>query len=112
MHIYDSDVGAYGASIAQVNQRTDGSWGLQTTKLEIENHLHPDAIQEGLGVTITFGDTDDVPGLISALRGWNANTSKRKLAQHAFPKMNAARVRTIDLSGEVEGWLRRVAGML
>lgn len=111
-HIYDSDVSTYGASIARINQRTDGSWGLQTTKREIENYLHPDAIQEGLGVTITFRDVDDVPGLLSTLMGWNANTAKRKLAQHAFPRMNATRVRAIDPNGEVEGWLRRIGAML
>jgi len=46
VHIYDSDVAKYDADIAQVNRRTDGSWGVQTAKLEIENYLHPDAIQE------------------------------------------------------------------
>lgn len=112
VHIYDSDVSIYGASIAQVNQRTDGSWGVQTTKLEIENYLHPDAIQDGLGVTVSFGDADDVPDLVSAQKGWKANTSKRKLAQHAFPKMTAALIGARDPNHEIEGWLRRIGGML
>lgn len=112
VHIYDNDVATYGAAIAQVNQRSDGSWGLLTTKLEIENYLHPDAIREGLGIAVNFGDADDVPAIVSAQMGWKANTTKRKLAQRAFPKMTAARVAARDPNGEIEGWLRRVGAML
>lgn len=112
VHIYDRDVARYGEAISQVNQRTDGSWGQLTTKLEIENYLHPDAIQDGFGIVISFGDADDVPGLVSAEKGWRANTAKRKLAQCAFPKMTAARVQSRDPAGEIEGWLRRIGKML
>ena len=112
VHIYDNDVATYGATISRVNQRTDGSWGLLTVKREIENYLHPDAINEGIGLTVTFGDTDDVPGLVAGRMGWNENTAKRKLAQHAFPRMTAPRLRARDPGGEVEGWLRRIGAML
>ena len=112
VHLYNSDVAKYRAQVAQINQRTDGSWAVQTNKLEIENYLHPDAIQEGLGVTIAFGDNDDVPSLMSAVKGWNANTVKKKLARHAFPKMTTARLQARDPNGEVEGWLRRIEAML
>lgn len=111
-HIYDSDVARYGDVVAQVNARRDGSWGIQTTKLEIENYLHADAIQEGIGIAANFGDADDVPAIISALTGWNANTTKRKLAQHAFPRMTSARIGARDPNGEIEGWLRRIGAML
>ncbi|WP_437201694.1 ATP-binding protein [Planctomicrobium sp. SH664] len=53
IHIYDSDVAAYGGAIQQVNTRTDGSWGIHTKKREIENYLHPDAIFEGIGCSVT-----------------------------------------------------------
>jgi len=112
VHIYDSDVTRYGAAVAQVNQRTDGSWGCQTAKREIENYLHADAIQEGLGIAVIFGDADDVPGLVAAQMGWTANTAKRKLAQLAFPRMTAARIKARDPVGEIEGWFRRIGGML
>lgn len=112
VHIYDHDVERYGQMIEQVNQRDDGSWGIQTSKLEIENYLHPDAITEGIGVTITFGDDDDVPALIAGEKGWRANTAKKKIAQYAFPNMTAERIREIDPHGEIEGWLRRIGGML
>lgn len=112
VHIYDNDVATYAAVIAQVNQRTDGSWGLQTVKLEIENYLHPDAVQEGLGVAVSFGDADDVSAIVGAVANWNSKTAKRKLAQHAFPKMTAHQIGVRDPNGEVRGWLRRIGGML
>jgi hypothetical protein len=111
VHIYDSDVAKYGNQIAQVNLRTDGSWGVLTQKLEIENYLHPDAIKDGLGFVLNFGDADDVPALISAVTNWKANTVKRKLASDAFSKMDAARLRARDAANEVEGWLRRIEAM-
>ena len=112
VHLYDNDVTTYGTQIAKVNQRTDGSWGLQTAKLEIENYLHPDAINEGLGIVIAFGDEDDVPALVGKQVNWNPNTAKRKLAQNAFPKMTADRIAARDPNGEIEGWLRRIGKML
>lgn len=112
VHIYDSDVERYGSVVAQINQRSDGSWGCQTVKLEIENYLHPDAIREGVGHAVTFGDRDDVPALIAAVAGWNSKTAKRKLAQNAFPKMTALRITARDPHREVEGWLRRIGDML
>lgn len=112
VHIYDSDVAKYGDSIAQVNQRSDGSWGVLTQKREIENYLHPDAIREGINCTIVFGDGDDVPGLISAQNGWKSKTAKKKLASFAFPKMTAERVAARDPNNEITGWLTRLAAML
>lgn len=112
VHIYDSDVAKYGQAIAQVNQRTDGSWGVLTTKREIENYLHPDAIQEGIACAVTFGDQDDVPALVGAQKKWNSKNAKKKLAASAFPKMTAARIAQRDPQGEVKGWLTRLAAML
>jgi putative ATP-dependent endonuclease of OLD family len=112
VHIYDGDVAVYGDAIQQVNQRTDGSWGVLTLKREIENYLHSDAILEGINCTIAFGDTDDVPELIRAQNGWKPNTAKKKLASYAFPKMTADRVAARDPNNEIAGWLTRLAAML
>lgn len=112
VHIYDNDVSKYSQAIAQVNQRVDGSWGVLTVKREIENYLHPDAIQEGIGCSITFGDSDDVPSLVGASMNWNSNRAKKKLAALAFPRMNGERIRQRDPNGEIEGWLRRIGAML
>ncbi len=112
VHIYDNDVQKYGEAITLVNARGDGSWGVRTSKREIENYLHPDAIHEGVGCTVTFGDTDDVPALVGGNKGWNSKTTKKKLAAHAFPAMTAGRLEARDASGEVKGWLQRIGAML
>ena len=112
VHIYDGDVSNYAASIAEVNSRSDGSWGIQTKKYEIENYLHADAINEGLSLTLTVNDTDDIPNLIKTITSWNSNTAKKRLSQYAFPKMNAERITERDPEGEVKGWLLRIGTML
>jgi hypothetical protein len=112
VHIYDNDVQGYGQYIDRVNQRVDDSWGLLTLKLEMENYLHPDAIFEGVNCRIAFADTDDVPALVGAQNNWNANNAKKKLAKFAFPRMTAERIQQRDPNGEIEGWFRRIGGML
>lgn len=125
VHIYDSDVATYGASVAEVNRRTDGSWAVQTAKYEVENYLHADAIQEAFGVNIVVPDQRDengkaVPAIFSAAlhalnqarSPINDSTVKKKLSLQAFPRMTAARLRQRDPAGEVEGWLRRISAML
>ena len=111
-HIYDSDVAKYSELAKAVNDRPDTSWAVLTRKREIENYLHPAAILEGLGIEVDFGDADDVPKLVGELKGWNANTTKRKLAQISFPRMTAALVRERDPDAEVEGWFRQIGEML
>ena len=112
VHIYDSDVNNYSQAIAEINARTDGSWGIQTQKYEIENYLHPDAVYEGLSLTVSISDTNDVPQLFRTIAHWNPKTAKNKLAKFAFPKMTAARIAERDPIGEVEGWFRRIGAML
>ena len=119
VHIYDGDVTKYSAQVDQVNQRSDGSWAVQTSKHELENYLHPRVIKESIGVDIKFGDTDDVPKLVSEAlessterRRWNTSTVKQKLTDQAFPLMSAELINERDPNGEVEGWLRRIGEML
>lgn len=112
IHIYDSDVEKYSKAITEVNKRTDGSWGVQTHKLEIENYLHPDAIFDGLSIKTTVNDTDDIPAQYKALANWSPETAKRKLSLYAFPKMTAERIVERDPEGEVMGWLQRIGAML
>lgn len=111
-HIYDNDVEKYRKLASQVNQAPDDSWAILTEKREIENYLHPAAIRDGLEVEIEFGDTDDVPELVGGIMGWKAATAKRKLAQDAFPRMTAERIRERDPNAEVEGWFRQIGALL
>jgi putative ATP-dependent endonuclease of OLD family len=125
VHIYDSDVADYAAHVAEVNARTDGSWAAQTIKHEIENYLHADAINEAFGVVVTVPDQLDpagnaVPTMVS-LAMFAANPVgapmkdtkiKKRLADHAFPRMTAQRLADRDPGGEVAGWMQRIAAML
>jgi putative ATP-dependent endonuclease of OLD family len=110
-HIYDSDVSKYADAIAAVNARGDGSWGVLSTKLEMENYLHPDAIFDGLGFTISFGDQDDVPKTLAAQEGRGQSAIKKLLATEAFPRMTEARIALVDPAGEIRGWLAKIESM-
>ncbi len=125
VHIYDSDVEKYAASIDQVNQRGGGSWAVQTVKHEIESYLHTDAIAEAIDVNIVVPDNVDVNGhavprifsfAYSTAQGYDGvmgdDKAKLKLCNKAFPCMTAARIQERDPDGEVEGWFRRIGAML
>lgn len=125
VHIYDSDVKTYAASVNQVNSRTDGSWAVQTLKHEIESYLHADAIADAFSVIVDVPDQlsstgHAVPYLFSqAMHAanpvgapMNDSTAKKKLAAHAFPLMTVELLKARDPAGEVEGWFKRLATML
>ena len=119
VHIYDGDSTHYQAQADIVNQRSDGSWAVQTGKREIENYLHPSVIKESMGVDVEVSDTDDVPKLVAEARerqpgltNWNPKTVKKKLAAYAFPLMSADLIDEMDPNGDVRIWVRRISEML
>jgi putative ATP-dependent endonuclease of OLD family len=125
VHIYDSDVKNYAESVQRVNQRTDGSWAVQTSKHEIESYLHPDAIRAAFEVDVEVVDhpVDGKPSVPKAFaevysrkKGFDGvmgdDKAKIKLADEAFPKMTAVMIRERDPVGEIESWLRRINAML
>ncbi len=112
VHIYDGDVGKYKEMCNRVNQRTDGSWAVQTQKRELENYLHPDAIYEAFGIRVEFDDNDDVPEIVGRKKGWNSGTAKRKFSEQAFPKMTIDMLNERDPEGEVRGWMTKLSKML
>ncbi|WP_422845684.1 ATP-binding protein [Acidovorax sp. M2(2025)] len=125
MHIYDSDVPDYGAAVAAVNARQDGSWATQTLKHEIESYLHPDAIKDALGVVIDVADHLNADGhavpkaVALGLHAANPvgapmkdSTVKKLLASKAFPCMTADRLAERDPNGEVRDWMVRLLAML
>ncbi len=124
-HIYDSDVPDYGAAVGAVNARQDGSWATQTLKHEIESYLHPDAIEDALGVVVEVADHLNADGhavpKAVALGMYAANpvgapmkdsTVKKLLASKAFPCMTADRLAERDPNGEVRDWMVRLLAML
>lgn len=125
-HIYDSDVAKYAASVAEVNNRTDGlgSWAVQTQKHEIECYLHADAIKAAFDVDVVCVDqpTEGAPSVpeafaiaFSAKRNFDgrmgADKAKGYLSK-AFGHMTAAHIRARDPAGEIEGWLRRMSALV
>lgn len=118
VHIYDNDVAKYQTHIDTVNSRTDGSWGTLTSKREIESYLDSEAIKHSMNVTITFGDHDDVPKLVSdalasepALTNLNPGNVKKKLADLAFPLMTADRIAARDPDGDILGWFSKIGSL-
>lgn len=136
VHIYDRDDATppkYQAECDAVNARGDGSWAVITTKRELENYLHADAIAEGIpGITVAFGDMCDVPLIVakavheasSDAKPWNdvlgdaknladkVNRVKKRLNRDAAAKMTTARLVQSDTAGEITIWLRKIYSML
>lgn len=136
VHIYDRDDETppkYQAACDTVNARGGGSWAVITTKRELENYLHADAITEGMeGIAIAFTDTCDVPLKVAEAvhlasespKPWaevladekaldkKVSSAKKRLNREAASKMTPERLAHIDAAGEVSGWLRRIHGML
>jgi hypothetical protein len=124
VHIYDGDVREYAQYSMSVNERGDGSWGVVTTKHEIESYLHKDAISMAFGFEIEVTDhpVDGKATPAAFAEAFAANVghgcplrdskAKKMLAQQAFPCMTAAMLDERDPSGEVRGWFRRLGEML
>lgn len=124
VHIYDRDIASpptYQSAVDAVNARTDGSWATLTNKREIENYIHPDAIQEVFGVSITFTDTCDVPSILcnavnlvatNPYYRLGGSRAKRIMNEFATPRMTMARITTIDTANEIDNWLRQIGSRL
>lgn len=135
VHIYDRDdenPPQYQAECDVVNARNDGSWAVLTTKREMENYLHVDAIAEGMDVEVTFGDACDVPVIVAkavhekaeGAKPWaevladgkdlasKSGRAKKRLNREATSRMTPDRLQVSDAAGDVVGWLRRIHGML
>lgn len=124
-HLYDSDVKDYQTVIDDVNERRDGSYGVLTSKHEMENYLHSEAIKIAYGVEIDVQDhpgedKKGVPKLFGEAYSIKMNLdgvmkdtpAKRYLASKAFPEMTAQMIRERDPEGEVEGWFRKIESMM
>lgn len=120
----------YQTHLTAWNQRP-GTTGLCTTKRELENYLHPDAIRT-IAPTFpnTFGDFDDVPlmtaeaihtadpnslpwaGVDAVKKKEKASRAKRRLNIDAANAMTLAMLQSSDPTGEIERWLRQIATCL
>ncbi len=135
-HLYDRDTDnppSKQPQADQVNARGNGSFATITQKRELENYLHPDAIQEAMGVAVQFGDMDDVPMMVAEAvhalaqaqgqcgpwanvdaetRERKARYAKRRLNDEAAARMTVARLAQSDPNGELTTWLSGVGNLL
>lgn len=118
-HIYDKDLDSkYEASAAKVNAREDGSWATVLKKRTIENYLHPEAIQEEFGISVTFNDDDDVVACVKQTLGEQKNKSlgaravKKRLNNEIAARMTRERLLESDPDNEICSWLKKVGAQL
>lgn len=111
VHIYDRDITTppqYQKECDAVNARNDGSIAFMTKKREMENYLHPDAIQAVFGVAIVIADTTDVPTVVSAATRYNESKAKKKINKFATEKMSYQMLTASDAGGETLTWFNAI----
>ena len=115
-HIYDRNEQAkYQSAVDEVNMRSDGSLAIFTTKREMENYLHPDAIKQVLGVTVTVTDTCDVEQCVENALGKkriNRRSIKRWLNDDAAATMTVDMLRQRGAFNELVDWLTEIGRLL
>lgn len=111
--------------VAKINSRP-GCTACLTSKRSLENYLHPAAIQEARGITLAFGDAEDVPDLTARAvfearhaAEWDLLSSRAKrrlrdrakkwLNRLAAERMTPDRLAVRDPDGDVCRWLRTMA---
>ena len=133
IHIYDRDADCppkYQTQANKVNQRNDGSRAFLTTKREVENYLHPDAIRDVLGVNVQISDDSDVPEMVARAiheQGEGAvpwdqlnEEKRRKKETHAKQRLNnevaaamtVARLRDRNALDEIREWFRAIKAVI
>ena len=131
IHIYDRDNDSgYQKQVEEVNRRGNGDWATLTSKREIENYLHPDAVRTELGVDIEIDDYTDVPvvaaqaiqetsespqawkDLTEDKRRYQTSQVKRRLCRGVIAIMTPEQLRDRDPNGDIEGWLQRISEKL
>lgn len=130
-HIYDRDTQPptnpkYQKYIDEVNARPQ-CFATSTNKLEVENYIHIDAINEaiietGLAVQIQNqpGPFEDVPNLVKnelnavapQSSKWGETRVKEFLCHSAASKMTRERLDIIDPQGEVLAWMTQIQQQL
>ncbi|EMC9753566.1 ATP-binding protein [Enterobacter cloacae] len=111
VHIYDRDITTppqYEAEFTAVNSRADGSIAFMTSKREMENYLHPDAIRAVFNIDIAIEDTTDVSTEVSALTRFNESKAKKKINKFATAKMTYEMLNARDPDGEVIMWFNAI----
>ena len=112
-HIYDSDCNnKHQVQCDEVNNRNNGSSARMTSKRELENYIHPDAIRSVYNwFNVDVTDELDVPKTISEylssqnLPSSNQKRVKTKLNQIAARNMTLEQLREQDSQNEILSWI-------
>jgi len=130
-HVYDRDAEPPAppksqAAIDKVNLR-EGCCAVATVKREIENYVHPQAINLALGmIGINFvmaanqGNFVDIPkhlvdnvnALVPSSKKWGQSRAKDFLCSEATKFMTKAMLDEIDPNGEILGWFTTMRNMI
>ena len=121
----DADKPKYMREYKNVNERNDGSKGFITSKREIENYIHKDAIKNVLDVEVEFDDEDDVSTLVAMKihescyeTSWEdvkdkkkkdkGSRAKKRLNLEVIPTLTYQQICEMDNDKEIEGWLEEI----
>lgn len=118
IHIYDSDVKDYIEKVNEINRSCDGRrWGINTKKLEIENYISPDLIEQALKIEIENEKKDrwatvDVPKLVMEKFGQSKkmkeNNIKCLLNGRVAKMITQKDLIEIDAYDEVCEWFEKI----
>lgn len=119
----------YQDQIDAFNARADCN-AQATSKREMENYIHPNAIKAALDVDVSFGDFDDVPDLVArkiheksesttpwanvddATKEKKRSRVKKRLNMECPVVMTPQMLDVIDPSGDVRSWLSDIATLV
>lgn len=119
VHIYDNDEEKYRSIVAEINDDNDEQKiAFNTSKLELENYLHHEAIidayaEEGTIIQLAeIGDQDDVPSLVAKATSGSSDPSKKCvdgkkpfLNNQAVKKMSVERIKARGGYEDLTTWL-------
>ena len=130
-HLFDRDQppttkSSHQDAVDAINARANAI-AMLTKKREMENYIHPQAIENSIDVNLAYGDFDDVPELVAqhlhvangGAGKWHdldadkkkkkESRAKRRLNNEAVSAMTVAMLDEIDTNGNVRSWLREIS---
>lgn len=117
VHIYDRDTEQppkYQQAHDKINGRDDDSIAFLTSRREVENYLHIDAIKDAfqLDVELAIDDQTDIPNLLVEHTPYKESNVKKKLNTRAVARMSYAYLQEVDTNGEVLEWFNAISSRL
>jgi len=126
-HLYDGDVSKYEKHVNEVNARGTHDSARRTQRLELENYLHPRAIERvlqapaGRPLQVNFGRGDNVENTVAAAIPDHAGKARKTLDRRSLKSwlnddvakaMTLEELEQADAAGEVLGWLREITALV